>query len=395
MTSALVPSTPAEARASDAAPRTAPGTLAVDARALHASGIGRYLRELLSAWLAEPPFESLTLLGDRDELAAWLPSGARGVSIVPHSGGFYGPGAQRSWLRARGDAAVRDARVAFFPHWDAPLLGMPARSVVTVHDLIPFRVPGAFPAHKRLLARPALGRVLRRAARVVCVSEASAVDVRGWAPAQAHKVIAIPNGVSEVFGRGPGGELPETVARPYLLCVGNQKPHKNLQAAVRVLARLRAAGHPELRLVVAGRRFTADGDVVRAARSAGVAEAVVAIGEADDALLDALYASCGAFLFPSRYEGFGLPVLEAMRAGAPVVASSTPAVAEVAGDAAALHAPDDVDGMAASCHRLLTDPFVRSAQIERGHARALRFRWTDTARRTARVLQAVAGVATS
>jgi glycosyltransferase involved in cell wall biosynthesis len=290
---------------------------------------------------------------------------------------------------------VRDARVAFFPHWDAPLMRMPARAVVTVHDLIPFRVPGAFPVHKRALARPALARVLRTASRIVCVSEASANDVRQWAPAQARKVVAIPNGVADVFANASPAVLTPGVAVPYLLCVGNQKPHKNLAAAVGVLAHLRGAGHAELRLVVAGRQFTPDGDARRLAHAAGVGDAVVPIGEVGDEALRALYASCGVLLFPSRYEGFGLPVLEAMLAGAPVVASSTPAVAEVAGDAASLHAPDDVAGMAAACHRLLTDEAARADSVRRGRAWAARFRWTETARRTGRLLQAVAGVARS
>jgi glycosyltransferase involved in cell wall biosynthesis len=288
---------------------------------------------------------------------------------------------------------VRGAAAAFFPHWDAPLLGMPARAVVTVHDLIPFRVPGAFPARKRALARPALARVLRTAARVVCVSEASAADVRRWAPAAAARVVAIPNGVSAEFSGPVTAPLAAGVAAPYLLCVGNQKPHKNLAAAVAVLARLRAGAHPGLRLVVAGRDFGTDGlrDV---ALAAGVGDAVTTLGEVDDRTLHALYAACGALVFPSRYEGFGLPVLEAMAAGAPVVASNTPAVAEVAGDAAAaLLSPDDVAGMAAACDRLLTDPEARRAAAARGRARASAFRWSETARRTGRLLRQVAGAA--
>ncbi|MDF1505316.1 glycosyltransferase family 1 protein, partial [Roseisolibacter sp. H3M3-2] len=367
----------------------APGALAVDGRELPASGIGRYLRERLAAWCAAPPFERLVLLGDPAAREAWLPERAAPVEVVPHAGGFYGPAAQRSWLRARRHPAVLGAVAAFFPHWDAPLRAMPARSVVTVHDLIPFRVPGAFPAAKRALARPALARVLRTAARVVCVSEASAADVRAWAPRAAARVVAIPNGVSPAFADGPAGPLPPGVAAPFLLCVGNQKPHKNLAAAVAVLARLRASGHPALRLVVAGREFAAGG-VRELAQAAGVGDAVVAPGEVDDATLRGLYAACGALLFPSRYEGFGLPVLEAMAAGAPVVASDPPAVAEVAGDAAPLFAPDDVAGMAAACDRLLVDPAARRAAVERGGARAGGFRWEETARRTARVLRQVA-----
>ena len=374
-----------------AEPRTESGALVVDARALHASGIGRYLRELLGCWLREPPFSRLVLLGEPPELPAWLeaqPVDAGLVTVVAHRGGFYTPAAQRSWLRVRRDGAVAHAAATFFPHWDAPLVAMPRRSLVTVHDLIPFRVPDAFPASRRIVAAPALRRVLRTARRVICVSEASARDVRQWYPPAATRLSVILNGVSERFADGEPGAAP--LAGRYLLCVGNQKPHKNLAAAVGVLARLRSTGYQDLRLLVVGRRFDDRGDVLSAARAAGVAEAVVAVDAADDGALHAAYAHCAALLFPSRYEGFGLPVLEAMTAGAPVVASTARAVVEVAGDAAALHPPDDVAGMAASVAALLDDAEHRARVIARGRARAAAYRWTDAARATARELHGIA-----
>lgn len=367
-----------------------PGALVIDARALHASGIGRYLRELLTHWLAEPPFSRLVLLGDAAALhgALDLHHAAVPVAIVPHAGAFYGVGSQRSWLRARRDARVRQARAAFFPHWDAPLLGMPGRSVVTVHDLTHFRVPEAFSRSKRLVAAGVLRRVVARASRLVCVSASTARDVVADYPHAAVRVRTVHNGVAERF-RGPAPAPP--LAGPYLLAVGNQKPHKNLAAAVGVLARLRAAGHHELRLVVAGREFAAADAVLVAARAAGIAEHVVSLGEVDDATLHGAYGGCAALVYPSRYEGFGLPVLEAMAAGAPVVASSAPAVAEVVGDAAPTFAPDDVAGMAAAVEALLRDPGARGDAVARGRSRAREFAWHRTARETTRVLHEAAG----
>jgi glycosyltransferase involved in cell wall biosynthesis len=379
-------------RAPSAVP-TLPGALVIDARALHASGIGRYLRELLACWLDEPPFEQLVLLGDVGALDAWREAvGAPRdrVHVVPHGGGFYSPAAQGSWLRARQLPAVRHARAAFFPHWDAPLVAMPRRAVVTVHDLIPFRVPEAFAAYRRALAAPALRRVLRTAARVLCVSEATARDVRAWYPRVAERLRVVRNGVSARFAAAPPAARLAPCPGPYLLCVGNQKAHKNLASAMAVLARLRARGHPELRMVVVGRRFDAAGAASRAAHAAGVGDALTLLGSIDDDALHACYAHSAALLFPSRYEGFGLPVLEAMAAGTPVVASSTPAVAEAAGDAASLHAPDDVEGMAAAVAALLDDPVLRCRAVARGRARAAQFRWRDAARHTACELQRVA-----
>ncbi|AHG91022.1 glycosyl transferase group 1 [Gemmatirosa kalamazoonensis] len=370
---------------------TAASTLLVDARVLHASGLGRYLRELLAEWLRDPPFRSIELLGDPDALGAFLdahPTGAS-VRVVPHAGRVYSARSQWSWLAARLARGARE-RVTFFPHWDVPLALFPRRSVVTVHDITPFRVPDAFTPGKRALGRPMLRHAVRRATRVVCVGQATASDLGEWFPSVARKLVAVPNGVSQrFFGRPPG---PPPLDESYVLCVGNQKPHKNLGAAVDVLAALRPQ-FPSLRLVVAGGRDTPTPIARARAAELGLGDAVVELGAVDDDLLHRCYAGAAALLFPSRYEGFGLPVVEAMAAGAPVVASSTPAVREVVGGAAPVYDPDDVRGMAAEVRTLLTDPTLRATRIADGRERASQFSWARAARETARVLHDAAGEA--
>lgn len=372
------------------APRA--GHVAVDARALHASGIGRYLREILAQWLTEPPFATLTLLGRPDVLREFLAGHPSSLTtrVVAHVGAAYSVAAQLAWLRT-GAPAAAGADVVFFPHWDAPVIRFPGRGVVTVHDLTPFRPGLGFGLVRRTVAKPVLRRVARAATRVITVSHATASEVAAEFPEVTGKLCVVPNGVGARFSR-PAPQAPPPCDGPYLLWVGNLKPHKNPYAALDVLARLRADGRTSLRLVVVGVRFP--GVNLRAlARVRGVAEAVIELGEVNDARLHTLYNGCAALLFPSRAEGFGLPVVEAMAAGAPVVAASTPAVVEAVGGAAPVFAPDDVAGMASAVAALLDEPAHRAELVARGRARARALSWRDAARATAAVLAEVGGCA--
>ena len=366
--------------------------VAVDARMLHATGIGRYLRELLASWRRAGTFAEVVLLGDPGELAAFIASdpSATPTRVVPHAGRPYSAAVQRSWLGApRRAAAACD--VSFFPHWDAPLVAPRAGCVVTLPDLTPRCAASPAGRLRRAVGRAALGRVVAGADAVVCVSRAAASEVLAGHPSLRGRLRVVPNGVSRAFGDAPAGPAP--VDGPYLLWVGMLKPHKNPAAALDVLARVRAAGRTDVRLAVVGRAYP-ELDFVALAEARGLAGAVVALGEVGDAALRSLYAHCAALVFPSRAEGFGLPVLEAMAAGAPVVASDIPPVVEVAGGAAALFAPDDSAGMAAAVLTLLGDGAARAAAVARGRARAATFSWDAAAAATADVLaEAARGVA--
>ncbi len=362
----------------------------VDARGLLTSGIGRYLREVVAAILADPRVSGVKLLGEPAPLRDFARSAAGGEKavVVPYDHGFYSPAAQAAWLalRARG---IADADVAFFPHYDAPCLGMPARSVLTVHDLIHFKVPEAFAAWRRAAAGVLLHRGVTAAARVIAVSEATRRDLVERIPSAAGKVVVVPNGVTPFFGGADGPVGDAGIRGPYLLCVGNRKPHKNLEGAVETLARL-AAARPELRLVVVGEVYPGWSAVLERAEALGVRGRIVELSGVDDARLRALYAGCEALLFLSLYEGFGLPVLEAMAAGAPVIASDRSSIPEVVGDAGLLVDPHDPAAAAAAVLRLSADPAYRGERVRRGRARAAQFTWERAGRETADVLYRVA-----
>jgi len=374
-------------------PGVAGRSLVVDARGLWLSGIGRYLREVLAGVLADARFARVTLLGHPGGIADFLATTdatveARVVSFPHH---FYSPGAELHWavLRARGELR---ADAAFFPHYDVPLPGPLPPSVVTVHDLAHLRLPELFPAWKRALAGVVLGSAMRRATRVVTISEFTRDDLLARHPAARRKVEVIPQGVAgELAARAAseGARRWADALGPFVLCVGNQKPHKNLRAAVEVLAALRPEW-PELRLVVAGKRYPGADDLAEHARALGVDGALREVGAVDDDHLRALYGRAECLLFPSRFEGFGLPVLEAMACGLPVVASNRAAIPEAVGDAGLLVDPEDRAAMADSVRRL-REPALRAEMVRRGRARAASLPWAATAARTADLLCAVAG----
>jgi glycosyltransferase involved in cell wall biosynthesis len=369
-----------------------PPTLLVDCRGLHLSGIGRYLREVLLRLFRDERFGRFHLLGEPGEVEAFASAAGAGdrVEVLPIAGRFYAPGvhARMALLAARG--ALR-ADAAFFPHYDVPPLSPLPPLVVTVHDLSHFVLRDVFPAHKRAPAWLLLRRAVARARSVVVVSEATRADLLARLPWAADRVHVVPQGVDRAFFTDEDEAIARRrAAEPYILCVGNRKPHKNLQVAVEVL-RLLHPRHPGLRLVLAGDPMAPDDPLRRRAAEAGVAHLVDDVGAPTDAELRALYAGAACFLFPSLYEGFGLPVLEAMAAGAPVVAADRASIPEVAGDAALLADPTAPADLAAAVERLLLDEDLRAGLVARGRQRAARFTWELTAAATAAHLRAAAG----
>jgi glycosyltransferase involved in cell wall biosynthesis len=363
-----------------------PGGLSVlvDARALMHSGIGRYLREILDRLLADSRFGTVKMLGHPEEIrryAAERPEGGK-VEVLPFPFPFYSAPAQLRWMALSARGALR-ADVAFFPHYDVPLPPVPAPFVVTVQDLSHWRLAELFPTWKRTLGRVVLARAVQRAARVLVTSRSTWTDLVDFHPRVRGKVDLIPLGVGREFLLDG---IPVTdPSRPYLLCVGNRKPHKNMVAAVEVLARLREAC-PGLRLVVAGHDFGEDDDVARRAVDLGVSGSVEFRTAVDDADLRDLYAGAACLLFPSLYEGFGLPAVEAMGCGTPVVASNRASIPEVCGGAALLAEPDDHGAMAAAVRRVITEPALRAELAARGRARARELSWDATAAGTLEIL---------
>lgn len=267
--------------------------------------------------------------------------------------------------------------------------------VATIHDLGFLRVPQTFPRFFNLRSRILVRRTARRAAQVITGSNYSRTDILRTYGLPPEKIAAVPYGVSTAFSHPHSKDDIRDVAvrygivRPYVLCVGRLNPRKNLPVLAAAFADAKSASGAPHTLVIAGRAdFASDRIISEAARRAG--DTVRFTDFVRDEDLPALYQGADVFVYPSLFEGFGLPVLEAMAAGVPVVTSNTTSLAETAAGAALTVDPSDPAALADALHAMMTDPEIRRACRKKGRIRAAAFTWRETARWTLEIYRAAA-----
>jgi glycosyltransferase involved in cell wall biosynthesis len=280
------------------------------------------------------------------------------------------------------------AELLHSPHYVRPLL-CPVPSVVTIHDCIHLLFPQYLPNRMAFrYARFVMGSAIRNSALVFTVSEASRADILRFYPAtDPTKVHVVPNAIDAELLEDPGPEETERVRERYqirgrfVLFAGNVKPHKNLERLIRAFARVRGQeGNEDLRLVLLGDDVGRYASLRRTADEAGVRQDVRFFGFVPHQTLAALYRMATLFAFPSLYEGFGLPPLEAMACGTPVVTSRMSSLPEVVGDAALLVDPYSEEEIAQAIARVLDDEDLRHRLVERGLVRAASFSWERSVR---------------
>lgn len=339
------------------------------------SGISRYFAELIAAYDEDPALGIEPVTPYRYMTNVHAPQAGRGFRSLPLPRRHRADVLER--LNRRRQAAPIRAEVTHYPLYEMGLLegARAGRSVTTVYDFTFEVFPHLFGDLTRELE--VKRQFLEAADVLVCISDATAQDLKVFHPELDKPVLVTPLAVSDEFQDAPVRRIRGLPER-YLLHVGNRAEHKNVDLLLRVFAEL-AQRDPDLHLVMSGAGLPDEPEKIAALGIEGRTHVL----KVSDAQLPGLYRGAQAFVFPSRYEGFGLPPLEAMAAGCPVLVSDTPALLEVVGDAADVFAPDDVDGAAALVERLLGDPAHAAARRAEGRRRAGEFSWRRTAQLTA------------
>ncbi|MGH7903403.1 MAG: glycosyltransferase family 4 protein [Candidatus Dormibacteraceae bacterium] len=374
---------PAHARV--AAPAMSSLHVAIDGSGLARplAGVGTYTREMLRAMALERPLNRMTVfLGQ----AASAPVDEAPIRYRPV------PATRLLGRHLRWPAHIRRAGADCYwgPAGQLPLgrLGLP--SVITVHDLAIYLEPGWFPARQPLSTRLVVPRSIRRASRIVAVSENTARDLSRIFGVEPGRMEVVPHGVGAAFRpldpeRQAAARARFQLPERFILFVGTIEPRKNLDTLLSAWAMMR--DRPAL--VVAGGwgwRF----EETRA-RIARLGDQVHLLGEVAAADLPLLYNLAACLAHPAWYEGFGLTALEAMACGVPVIASDRASLPEVVGDAGLLVPPDEPERWREALERVLREPEVASDLRRRGILRAAEFTWTTAAARVWRALERVTG----
>jgi glycosyltransferase involved in cell wall biosynthesis len=357
------------------------------------TGIGRYTVELAKglARMADGPELTLLRAGAAGPLrgegfsSAALP-GCRLLPGLMTLGNFFIPRI----------ADRLDLDVVHDPVGVAPFLfgAGRAKTVVTLHDVFSWSHPGTSTLLEDLICRHWLPRTLPAVEAVITASGQSRADILRFLPADPARLTVLPYGIAACFHPLPAPQVKERLRNhfgllsPYILYAGTAGPRKNIERLVKAFACL-AEEYPQCRLVLAGPRNPKQKKLVGGWIREGLSRRILVTGSVSDSDLAVLYNGCELFVFPSLYEGFGLPPLEAMACGAPVVCSNTSSLPEVVGDAARLVDPLDIRALADSIRGVMADSILHRHMRKKGLERARAFTWERNAAQTMEVYRKV------
>ncbi len=373
-----------------------PHTIAIDCRKIQDFGIGTYINNLV---------RELTRLDQENHYL--LLTGVVGKQILSGLPENFHPVVQRSPVYSLRELVglswqLWRQRVDLYhaTHYVLPWV-VPCRAVVTIHDIIHLLYPEYLPNRLAFFyAEWMIRRSLQRGDRIIAVSHNTRADLLQYFNVDGAKIEVIHNGIDDSFRQTQTREeidltLRELgIERPYLLFVGNPKPHKNLDNVVKAYARaLQLQDFPH-RLVCVGDRDGMEFKIRQRAEQLGIRERIRLLGHLPQEALPKVYQGAELFLYPTLYEGFGLPVVEAMASGTPVITSNTSSLKEIGAGYANLVNPLDIDGMARAILQCVRDEEYRVSLRKLGRRRAQDFRCDFMAQKTLEIYrQTIAGEA--
>ena len=360
----------------------------------HTAGLSQYIYELLTNLRLQPPYQRY------EAFVTSVPTDIR-LSTTPNfhcsavGAAFVKPSLRILWEQLLQPAVLarRPPDLIHALGYALPLAWR-GRSAITICDLSFVRYPSLFNRSNAIYLATMARLSARKATAVLTISESTRRDVINLFGVPAERVVTTYCGVSDHFKPVPESELEafrahENLPRDFLLYIGTIEPRKNLAGLINAYAAYQAGSSSPMPLVLGGGRGWQDQEVFDLVKQLGLEEHVRFPGyiPADD--LASWYSAATTFIYPSRYEGFGLPVAEAMACGTPVITSSVSSLPEVVGEAGLLIDPEDIAGLAAAIMRITSDSDLRRTLSLAGQQRAARFRWQQTAAETAAVYERV------
>ncbi len=360
------------------------------------AGVGQYARNLADNVTRFDTDNRYFIFGDPGRLNAFDSSN---TTVIPTHSIVSRRIRRILWeqLILPGKVTARNLDIMYYPDHTTSFLRMSCPVIITVHDLAFLAFPKTFGTATRVYKSLAVSRSAARADLVIADSEATKRECMRLLDLPEEKLRVVHLGVSPLFGPVRDEQKLEMVRTKYglegdvVLYLGTLEPRKNLVRLVQAFHRMKARGHGKVKLVIGGSKGWLFKEIFETVEKLGLSEQVVFTGYVPAEHLPALYAIARVFVYPSLYEGFGIPPLEAMASGCPVVTSNTSSLPEVCGDAAVFVDPYETDEIATAIDRLLDDPSACEQLRAKGFAQAARFGWERTAREHIRIFNEVAG----